>query len=404
MQVYDIVKLKEDLDIRPVSGGGGFEIIDTDTNRRAPGTLVYPSDGDAEEARDRIRSSRSGGNRPTASVANTATSTPSNKPPVETSDLSSAEQRTLRRTGSVTVAGQTYTKQEIDNFTRSAQIRRQQALRDAGKDDDPRRQKLKDKISALQNNGRAAFNKSWKQFISPTSWVRAATSSAGVSIAVWQTLEERMYELYVQHNILPEDDELYLNEQEYSYAVASYYSFWAATTIFPTVKAGLRTAQTVRQIVNGIRAANLSATAIRQGISAATGPGFFAAAAVNLIWLLASELTLYLATKAILNSDAAQEALAKFIVVWVGKDVLAFAEIGQQELGKFLAPAIGIFSEEKARQAERDIRDFTKLNPDDAFRNRSTVQPPTTNGSTAGPATSAPAPTSNDIGIAPQFR
>ena len=51
MKIYDIIR--EDLDIRRIEGG--FEIIDTETGRRAPGTIIYPSDGDAEEARDRMR-------------------------------------------------------------------------------------------------------------------------------------------------------------------------------------------------------------------------------------------------------------------------------------------------------------------------------------------------------------
>ena len=434
MRVYDIIKLKEALDIRSVSGG--FEIFDTENGRRAPGTIIYPDEGSAETTRDRLRAAAP--RAPSqASPQPAPQATPPSKPPVEADDLSTAERRTLRRTGSVTVAGQTYTQQEIDNFTRTAQMRRQQALRDAGRDNDPRRERLKARIAGLQNNGRAAFTRSWRQFISPTSWVRGVTSSAGVSTAVWQTLEERMYELYVQHNLLPPDDPMHLTKENYDYAVAAYYSFWAATTILPTLKAGLRTAQVVSQIIRGIRAANLSAAAIRQGISAATGPGFFAAAAINVIWLIASELSFYYATRALLNSEATQKAFAQFIVSWIGKDIFAFAEIAQQELGKFLAPAIGTFSAEKARQAEQDIRDLTNLNPDDAYRTRdeqlraqgrlprlpngSTAGPSSSggaqsapaagasnaNGSTAGPTSSAApnaAPSAANLGIAPQFR
>jgi len=53
MRVNEITSLREALDIRQVQGG--YEVFDTETGRKAPNTLIYGSEGDAESARDRIR-------------------------------------------------------------------------------------------------------------------------------------------------------------------------------------------------------------------------------------------------------------------------------------------------------------------------------------------------------------
>lgn len=60
------VLLKEALDIRQVQGG--FEVFDNSTGQRTPGTVIYPSEGDAEEARDRVRARVGGSNRPSDST------------------------------------------------------------------------------------------------------------------------------------------------------------------------------------------------------------------------------------------------------------------------------------------------------------------------------------------------
>jgi hypothetical protein len=59
------VLLKEALDIRQVQGG--FEVFDNSTGQRTPGTVIYPSEGDAEEARDRVRARVGGSTRPSNS-------------------------------------------------------------------------------------------------------------------------------------------------------------------------------------------------------------------------------------------------------------------------------------------------------------------------------------------------
>ena len=61
MKVLDVIALKEELDIRQVSGG--FEVFDTDTGNRAPNTIIYPDEGSAETSRDRMRAAQSGNNR-----------------------------------------------------------------------------------------------------------------------------------------------------------------------------------------------------------------------------------------------------------------------------------------------------------------------------------------------------
>lgn len=71
------VLMKEALDIRRVQDG--FEVFDNSTGQRAPGTIIYPNEGDAEEARDRIRA-RAGSSRPN----DTNRRTPPSLAPVDT--------------------------------------------------------------------------------------------------------------------------------------------------------------------------------------------------------------------------------------------------------------------------------------------------------------------------------
>ena len=77
MRVNEITSLREALDIRQVQGG--YEIFDTETGRKAPNTLIYGSEGDAESARDRIRAAT----RPTTPRTDGSTVSPAagnNKP------------------------------------------------------------------------------------------------------------------------------------------------------------------------------------------------------------------------------------------------------------------------------------------------------------------------------------
>jgi len=119
MKVYDIVKLTEGLDIRSVNGG--YEIFDTETGSRARNTIIYPDEGSAEEARDRLRSNTR--SRPTADPAQrNAAERPSAsadiradvRPGTPTTDkLSASERRRLARRGSITRSGVTYSRAQI---------------------------------------------------------------------------------------------------------------------------------------------------------------------------------------------------------------------------------------------------------------------------------------------------
>jgi hypothetical protein len=77
MRILDIIALKEDLDIRQVSGG--FEIFDTETGQRAPNSIIYPDEGSAETSRDRMRAAQPGNNR-TTQPNNNQPSTNNNQP------------------------------------------------------------------------------------------------------------------------------------------------------------------------------------------------------------------------------------------------------------------------------------------------------------------------------------
>lgn len=289
---------------------------------------------------------------------------------------------------------------------------------------DPRKEELRRRLAEVEREGRAAYRSRWTRFISPRAWIIRGLSSIGIATALYQSLDERMHELFVQHNILPEDDPLYINEREYSYAVTAYYATWATATLLPVIRAVLKTPSAIRAFFNVIRTARLSAAAAAQGLSVVTGPGFLATAAFNALWLVVSEVTLYLAARWALSSEAAQTLLSNIIIGFLYKHLAAVFNIGedaQQQLTRLLAPTIEIFDSELARQAENDARELTGLNPDASFRRndaRLNPQQRNTNGSTAGPAASdtaaattpsAPSSTpaagaSNNIGIAPALR
>lgn len=292
--------------------------------------------------------------------------------------------------------------------------------------DSPETAKRREQLKSVEERGRKAYNSAKAKFYSPTNWIFAALSSAGISLAVYQSLDDRMYELYVQHNIYPEDHELYINAEEYKYAATAYYAFWASTTLLPALKALLSTRAAVRSLISAIRAANISAAAVRQGLSAVSGPGFLAAALVNALWILLSEVALYFAARLILSNETIKNGLADAIVGWLYNSFSAVfntSETIHDFLAKTSSGAIGRISQSAAQEAESDVRALVGLNPADAFDRRDREIPRPNNspanqnnhdGSTAGPSSrqqsnnrsqqTATPPSNADLGIAPNLR
>ena len=193
MKIYDI--LREDLDIRQIDGG--YEIFDTETGRRAPGTIVYPDDGAAEEARDRIRqrtraslradpTQRSAADRGDAERGRIY---PGVRPGTPTSDsLSAGERRRLARTGSITRNGITVTRAQI-----SAADAEAEALRRSGRGSDVRPGDDRPSAAASQNrNPDGEINKSWLRRFLGATWNHPAvrglrTFFGGTGMAALQT-------------------------------------------------------------------------------------------------------------------------------------------------------------------------------------------------------------------------
>lgn len=416
MNIFDIVAWDQTL----LNEADDFTVVRQGTGRNTVYNIVGP-DGNV------VGSERTPGRARTVaselSARNAAPPAPSNngstagapqgasKPPVETSDLSAAERRQLSRHGRVTVAGHEYTRAEIENNTRTAQIRRNQSMRDAGRDT-PERARIRDRVKQLSQEQKAAFRSAWTKFFNPGSWLIRSLGSFGVSVAVYEALEERMLELYYQHHILRPGDPDYLDDREYAYAVQSYFGFWVGTTIIPAIRAGLLVANTVRRFIQIIRAANLTRAAITQGLSAATGPGFLLTGAVNIIFLVVSEIAFYFAARYVLSSDKAKDLIATFLVSSLMHELFAALDISAQEIAgsDFMQNIISTFDEQTAREAEADFRRVTGLDPvsqgERAMPTRQTPSGPVT--ATGEPETPAPAPAAapnrSRIGIAPEFR
>ena len=356
MRVYDIIKLKEALDIRSVSGG--FEIFDTENGRRAPGTIIYPDEGSAETTRDRIRAGTRPSNGSTVGPAATRGTPP------ELDDLNPRQQRQLRRSGSITIGGETFTKQEVDAHTERQRLNRNRSTRDA----DASRGTPQTTAGSDGTNVRSTFREKFRA-------VRRSLGTAGgivLTVAMWNEIEETMAALYQAHA-----NGQISNRQDYERAVASAFGAWVAVAA-PAAISVLSTGG--RAIVAALRRLNMaSSVAMLAG-----GPlGVFAGVLKFVIW----EAGTWVAAYYISNSEWAQKAVASMIFSRIGQTLFPIMDLGAQAVAnvdniidRVINPDT---SQTAADREERNVRRLaggrTSLDPNDVASRRMGAEPPPEN-------------------------
>ena len=363
MRVYDIVKLKEALDIRSVSGG--FEIFDTETGRRAPGTIIYPDEGSAETSRDRLRAAASRpastSNTPSAGTASGSTVGPANAaarsgtPNLD--DLNPGQRRQLRRRGSVTFGGETYTKQEIETHTERERIANNRATRAA----DASRGTPQTTAGSDSTNAKSAYREKFRA-------VRRVLGTAGgivLTVAMWNEIEATMADLVERRSRgeFNEDPKKY--EEAVSAAFGSFVAV-AAPTVISTIGTSFR----------AIKAALSKLNATSSLAMFAGGPlGLFAGVIKFIIW----EAGTWAAVYAITQSDTLKGYVGAFIFSTIGKAIFQTMDMSAQ----FVANVDNIVKDamnpdtsgETVSRVNRDVRRLAGLNPDDIASRRQGAEP-----------------------------
>ena len=342
VQVADIVVLRESVDLGVDPGdtatfrgihaewkGNAWQITALDANapqglRRGQSVPRQYTGGLVNTVRqskglERLRFDGAGNVVQSPRPQTTPTSTPAaEKPPVEMDDLSRGQRNQLSRHGRVTIAGHTYTRQEINDFTDAARIRRSQSARDA-------RATLlnlegQDTRSALRRNIEFLTRNGWRGLKS----ILPFTYSPGVSTGAWMALTENLLEL----NSYAENELRGREQQEvreyYQTALKRILAVWFWGYFFPDI---IRTLMRSPRIIVGIfktlaRTANFAIMALRQGISAVTPATFLGSAAVNAVQWILVEAALGVATYYALRSSY----IKSLILAQAQKDAFSFLE------------------------------------------------------------------------------
>ena len=254
-----------------------------------------------------------------------------------------------------------------------------------------------DQDSALRNRRRAA-------------WVTRRTFngtlgiglSLGLPAAAYETLKEELWALSNQRYPIPpgepgHDPELWANplsEEGYQIAAGRYFATWTGTFVVPAIITIIRRGRrAVMALLTPIRTIMAAGAAVRQGISAFTGPGFLGMAAVNALIFLLTEVAIYFAAQAIMRNETVRNTLIKFIASYYGQQFAKAMEISYNAIGSVLVGAIDLATDDD--ETVRVVRDTV----DEFAANRGGMRP-TVDDTSAQPQVITPAGQSGQ-GITP---
>lgn len=362
MKIFDIVKLNEALDIRPVADG--YAIIDTETGLPRPGTIVYPDAGSAEEARDRIRAGTGTGTGTNRNGSTAGPATNRGTPP-ELDDLTRAQQRQLRRTGTITIAGETFTQQEINAHTERQRLNRSRTTRDA----DAARGTPQSDTTANRSGRPQPGNTGGSDFSSKFRYARRLLGAGGTilfTVALWNQLRTQMLGLYnARYN--PEPGQAPLSQADYDMAVKSAFGAFVASGTVAGVYALSAGGRTIAGLIRWARGLNFAS-------SAAMFAGGPVGIALGLVKFILFELATWAAAYYISTSETAQRALMGVIWNWWGARFFQAFEVSAQavaNLDNIVEEAMNgnLPTQGQADAARRDAQRLVGLRPEDIAQN-----------------------------------